>query len=105
LNTNLNVATQDINDIINRAYGAGSPLVVPGGSTASFIKDAVRRERELDMVFEGDRLQELKRQGAKGENIVIRGAPWNCNGLIMIFPTNEVFQNPGFQQNPSGGCQ
>ena len=105
LNTNLNVATQDINDIINRAYGAGSPNVVPGGSSASFIRDAVRKERELEMVFEGDRVQQLKRLGAKGENISIRSAPWNCNGLVMIFPTNEVFQNPGFLQNPIGGCQ
>lgn len=105
LNTNLNVAIGDINDIVNRAYGPASPFVVAGGSSAAFIKDAVRRERELELVFEGDRLQQLKRIGAKGENVTVRNAPWNCNGLVLIFPTNEVSLNPGFTQNPSGGCQ
>lgn len=105
LNMHLDVAIQDINDIINRAYGPASPYVVAPGASAAFIRDAVRRERELELVFEGDRLQQLKRIGAKGENITIRESPWDCNGLILIFPTNEVFQNPGFEQNPTGGCQ
>jgi hypothetical protein len=105
LNANLAVGIQDINDIINRAYGVGSSLLLPANATGPTLRDAVRRERELEMVFEGDRLQQLKRIGAKGENVTIRNAPWNCNGLIMVFPTNEVFQNPGFVQNPAGGCQ
>jgi hypothetical protein len=105
MNANLAVGIQDLNDIITRAYGAGSSLLLPGNSTAATLKDGVRRERELEMVFEGDRLQQLKRIGAKGENITIRNAPYDCNGLIFVFPTNEVFQNPGFVQNPTGGCQ
>jgi starch-binding outer membrane protein, SusD/RagB family len=105
LNTNLNIAIGDVNDIINRAYGPASPFVVAGTATAGFIRDAVRRERELELVFEGDRLQQLKRMGAKGENVVVRNAPWNCNGLVLIFPANEVNFNPGFVQNPIGGCQ
>jgi tetratricopeptide (TPR) repeat protein len=104
-NANLTVGIQDINDIIMRAYGAGSSLLLPANSTGATLRDAVRRERELEMVFEGDRLQQLKRIGAKGENITIRNAPYDCNGLIFVFPTNEVFQNPGFVQNPIGGCQ
>ena len=104
-NSNLNVGIQDVNDIITRAYGAGSALLLTGTATAATLRDAVRRERELEMVFEGDRVQQLKRMGAKGESVTIRNAPWDCNGLIFVFPTNEVFQNPGFQQNPTGGCQ
>lgn len=101
---NLNVGIQDINDIINRAYSAAAP-VVSGGASAAQLRDAVRRERELEMAFEGDRLQELKRRGGNGESITIRNAPWNCNGLALVFPSSEVNVNPGFQQNLSGGCQ
>jgi starch-binding outer membrane protein, SusD/RagB family len=102
--TNLNVGIQDINDIINRAYSASAPVLATT-ATAAQLKDAVRRERELEMAFEGDRLQELKRRGGNGENVTIRSAPWNCNGLALVFPTTEINVNPGFQQNPSGGCQ
>jgi starch-binding outer membrane protein, SusD/RagB family len=103
-NTNLTVGIGDINDIINRAYSASAP-VLTAGATATQLKDAVRRERELEMAFEGDRLQQLKRKGGNGEAVTIRNAPWNCNGLALVFPTTEVNVNPGFQQNLSGGCQ
>lgn len=102
--TNLNVGIQDINDIINRAYSAAAPVLSTTASAAQ-LKDAVRRERELELAFEGDRLQELKRRGGNGESVTIRNAPWNCNGLALVFPTTEINVNPGFQQNPSGGCQ
>jgi starch-binding outer membrane protein, SusD/RagB family len=103
-NTNLTIGIGDINDIINRAYSSGAP-VLTGTATAAQLKDAVRRERELEMAFEGDRLQELKRRGGNGENVTIRNAPWNCNGLALVFPTTEVNVNPGFVQNQTGGCQ
>jgi starch-binding outer membrane protein, SusD/RagB family len=101
---NLTVGIQDINDIINRAYSASAPVLAATASAAQ-LKDAVRRERELELAFEGDRLQQLKRRGGNGENVTIRNAPWNCNGLALVFPTTEVNVNPGFQQNLSGGCQ
>jgi starch-binding outer membrane protein, SusD/RagB family len=103
-NTNLTIGIGDINDIINRAYSSGAP-VLTGTATAAQLRDAVRRERELEMAFEGDRLQELKRRGGNGENVTIRNAPWNCNGLALVFPTTEVNVNPGFVQNQTGGCQ
>ena len=102
-NTNLTTGIGDINDIIGRAYGAASPLLLPGTANAATLKTIVRRERELELVGEGNRLQELKRQGAKGENVTIRGAIYNCPGMIFPFPQNEVTFN-GFAQNPTGGC-
>jgi starch-binding outer membrane protein, SusD/RagB family len=102
--TNLSVGIQDINEIINRAYSASAPVLANTASAAQ-LKAAVRRERELEMAFEGDRLQELKRRGGNGENVTIRNAPWNCNGLALVFPSTEINVNPGFQQNLSGGCQ
>jgi hypothetical protein len=104
LNQNLSVAIADINDITNRAYG-GTLAALPGTATAAIIKARVRRERKLEMVFEsGDRLQEIKRLGAKGETAAIGNAPWNCNGMILQFPVNEVNVNVNFIANPTGGC-
>jgi hypothetical protein len=102
-NTNLTVGIGDMNDIINRAYGPASTFGLPAGTTAATLKTVARRERELELVGEGNRLQELKRQGAKGENVSIRGAVYNCPGMIFPFPTNEINYN-GFAQNPIGGC-
>ncbi|MDB5202412.1 MAG: hypothetical protein JWQ27_1821 [Ferruginibacter sp.] len=104
-NTNLPVAIADMNQIITRAYGAASGLILPANATAALIKDAARRERELELVGEGNWLQELKRRGAKGEAITIRGAVYNCPGLIFPFPSNEIiYSAPGLIQNPTGGC-
>ncbi|MBN8834299.1 MAG: hypothetical protein ABS68_13110 [Niastella sp. SCN 39-18] len=102
-NQNLAVGITDINDIITRAYGAGSALLLPLNANASLLKEAVRRERNLELVGEGNRTQELKREGGNGENVMIRGAVYNCPGLIFPFPTNEVNYN-SLEQNPIGGC-
>jgi starch-binding outer membrane protein, SusD/RagB family len=104
LGTNLSVAIGDINDITSRAYG-GALTNLPAGATAATIKARVRSERKLEMVFEnGDRLQEIKRVGAKGEPSFSRGAPWNCDGMILKFPAIEASLYNGFVQNPSGTC-
>lgn len=100
---NLGVARGDMNDIITRAYGAASSLILPPTADASAIRDAARRERELELVGEGNWLQELKRRGAKGEVLTIRGSVYNCPGLIFPFPTNEIIYL-GITQNPAGGC-
>lgn len=103
LNTNLTVAISDLNDIRNRAYG-NSNVALAANSSASTLKDFARTEREKEMVGEGDRVQQLKRRGAKGESITIRGAVWNCPGLILQFPSSEVDNSPGMKYNPEGGC-
>ncbi len=104
-NQNLPVAIADLNFIMTRAYGPASSLLLPATATAAAIKEAARRERELEMVGEGNRLHELKRRGAKGETVSIRGAAYDCNGLIFPFPNNEViFSSPLLIQNAIGGC-
>lgn len=104
-NLNLPVAIADLNLIITRAYGSASSLLLSASATRAAIIEAARRERELEMVGEGNRLHELKRRGAKGETISIRGAVYNCNGLILPFPNNEViYSAPLLIQNPIGGC-
>jgi len=102
LGTNLNVAVADINQILNRAY-AGTKSI-PANSSAALIKSNARAERFLEMVGEGDRIYEIKRIGAKGENIDKRGAVWNCPGLILQFPQGEISSNTSFVRNTEGGC-
>ncbi len=103
LNQNLNVAVSDINDIKTRAYGV-TAVLVPGNASATLIRDEVRSEREKELIGEGDRDQQIKRIGAKGESSFSRGAPWNCNGMILQFPGSEINLNPAFVKNPEGGC-
>ncbi|RZK41082.1 MAG: RagB/SusD family nutrient uptake outer membrane protein [Pedobacter sp.] len=102
LNANLAVAIQDVNDILNRAYGGTKSI--PAGSSASLIKTNVRFERSIELAGEGNRLSEIKRIGVKGENIDRRGAPRNCNGLVLQFPQGEMATNASFVPNPEGGC-
>lgn len=104
LNQNLPVAIADINDITNRAYG-GTLAPLPANATPAAIIARVRAERKLEMVFEsGDRLQQLKRIGAKGEASVVGQASWNCPGFVLQLPATEITTNVNFQQNPQGGC-
>ncbi|MGB8190723.1 MAG: RagB/SusD family nutrient uptake outer membrane protein [Chitinophagaceae bacterium] len=104
LNQNLAVAIADINDITNRAYG-GTLTPLAGTATAAAVKARVRAERKLEMVFEsGDRLQQIKRIGAKGETVLVGQASWNCPGFVLQVPATEISVNVNFQQNPQGGC-
>jgi tetratricopeptide (TPR) repeat protein len=104
LNQNLNVAIADVNDIITRAYGENSNRLLADNAAAAVIKQRVREERRLELVGEGDRGQELKRRGALGENIVVRGAPYSCPGAILQFPQGEIANSPGFVKNVESGC-
>ena len=100
----LAVAITDINDILTRAYGGISQNLATTATAAAVIV-TTRSERELEMVNEGNRLQEIKRIGARnGSNIDRRGSPWNCNGLLLQFPKAEQDANAAFQLNVEGGC-
>ena len=100
----LATAITDINDILTRAYG-GTTRNLPANATAALVISTVRSERELEMVGEGNRIQEVKRIGARsGINVDRRGSSWNCNGLILQFPKGEQDANAEFQLNPEGGC-
>lgn len=100
----LPAAITDINQILTRAYGGTSHNLSPSSSAGAVIS-VVRTQRELEMVGEGNRLQEIKRIGARaGTNIDRRGSPWTCNGFILQFPKGEQDANASFQLNPEGGC-
>lgn len=101
---NLAVAIADINDILTRAYG-GTSKNLPANAVAATVITTARRERELELVGEGSRVQEIKRIGARtGQNIDRRGARWNCPGLVLQFPISEQAANASFQMNQEGGC-
>jgi hypothetical protein len=101
---NLAVAITDINDIMTRAYGGTTFNLAPNASASAVIA-AARSERELEMVGEGNRTQEIKRIGARnGTNVDRRGSVWNCNGFILQFPKAEKDANTAFVMNIEGGC-
>lgn len=98
---NTGVATADLNAIRNRA---GATPAVSGLDAASLIL-LIRAERRLELVGEGHRLQDLKRQGARGvPGVLINGSPWNCNGMAAQLPDEELAGNPDIVLNPTGGC-
>lgn len=102
LNEDLPTAEQDINNIRERAYGS-SVNNLPAGANAVSILTAARYERRIEMMGEGDRIQQLKRRGAiEGEAIEVRGDAWDCNGMILQFPGTE--RTSLFELNPQGGC-
>lgn len=102
--TNLATAITDINEILTRAYG-GTSKNLPANAVAATVIATSRRERELELVGEGNRIQEIKRIGARsGLSVDRRGAPWNCPGLALQFPISEQAANAAFQMNTEGGC-
>jgi hypothetical protein len=92
-------AYDDLMLIRKRAYGAGNRTFDKNIST---LQDSIQYERRIEMATEGDRLQQLKRLGSEGKNILIRNAPWNCPGMLLQFPIS--FTTEGFIFNEEGGC-
>ncbi len=95
------IAIADVDKIRKRAYGANWTAIDPAIATGA-LKDSIRLQRNLEMSFEGDWTTQLRRRGAKGENIKIRISDWNCPGMLMQFPQSE--NTAGFIFNPEGGC-
>ena len=103
LNTNLTTAIDDINAIITRAYTDNATRLISSGISSSALLDVIRSERRMELLFQGDRIHEIKRLGAiENINSYIHGHPWNCPGLVMQFPITE--QTTIFKINPTGGC-
>ncbi len=90
-------AETDINLILNRA----GLSTISGLSKVQLIT-LVREQRRIELLGEGNRINDLKRIGVNETSLTIRNAPWNCNGMVFQFPATEVFT--GFIQNPTGGC-
>lgn len=101
LNQNLSQAITDINLIRSRAYGSSVNNLLETANAQQVI-NAARLELRYELAFTGQRLHDLKRRGAQGENITIRGAAWDCPGMLIQFPATE--QTDFFALNPGGGC-
>jgi tetratricopeptide (TPR) repeat protein len=102
LNTDLETARQDLNDIISRA---GRTDLVPSGATANQIVERVRYERRIEMIGEGDRINHLKRIGAFEDNgLIIRESTWDCDGMILQFPVSERTSIFDLNPSPKGPC-
>ncbi len=97
----LSQGIEDINAIRERAYDSNVANLLANANAAEVIQ-AARLERRLEFPFNGERFHDLKRMGSQGENIIVRGAPWDCNGMILQFPAVE--QTDFFPLNPTGGC-
>ncbi len=101
LNTDLQTAIDDLTDIRVRA---GLPPV-PNASSADDIKEIARRERRFELIGEGNRMHELKRQAVLDQpNLLIRGVPWDCPGMVCQIPDNELAGNISYPPNQEGGC-
>jgi hypothetical protein len=98
----LQTAVDDINDIRDRAFGEGINPVADDASAEDII-DFAREEYRKETVCEGTWVDQLKRRGTMGEDIEVRGAPWDCNGMAIQFPNGET-SAAGFVLNPEGGC-
>lgn len=97
----VNTAAQDLSDVRIRAGLSG----VNAAQGAANLIQLCRQERELEMFMEGCRLQELKRQAVRDTpGLLIRGAIWNCPGMVCQLPDNELAGNPDMVPNPQGGC-
>lgn len=89
-----------LNDIRNRA---GLSKITT--SNVADLKDEIRHQRRLEMVLEGNRIHDLKRQAVRdANNPFIRNAPWNCPGMVLAIPDDEMSANPLIRQNELGGC-
>ena len=100
-NQDLNTAVNLMNALINRAYVI--PSTLSSTATANEILTRVRQERRIELMFQGDRIHEIKRLGAiEGERMFVRGHEWNCPGMMMQFPITE--KTDIFEINPTGGC-
>jgi len=75
-------------------------------SNTALLFDEIRHQRRLEMVLEGNRVHDLKRQAirAGGGAFLIRNAAWNCPGLVLAIPDDEMSANAKMVQNILGGC-
>ena len=91
-NSDLETARQDVNDIILRA---GRTDIIGAGAGATQIIERALYERRIEMIGEGNRVNELKRLAAiHNEDIVIRGCSLGLPGHdspISNFRENKQF--------------
>lgn len=99
----LEMAIGDINLIRDRAFGEGINPVPADASVIDIIQYA-RDEFRKETIGEGLWVDYLRRIGSLGEQeVIIRGAPWNCPGMAIQFPNSEGTGST-FVFNEEGGC-
>lgn len=90
-------ALADLNAVRTRA---GIPTLT--GLTGTALRDAIRRERAFELVFEGDRFANLKRM--RGLNInplnTTQRLASDATQLLWKIPDTEMNANPQMEQNP-----
>lgn len=96
---NLDQASADLNEIRNRA---GLPNTTATDKTS--MREAIWKERRVEMAFEHDRLFDLRRTGRAGEVLRAHGKNY-IDGTHDLFPipqaqidlsNNRLTQNPGY---------
>lgn len=99
----LNQRTEDAVEYLNRVKEAANLDGIASSTNASLIIEECRRERRKEFAGEGIMLFDLKRRGTKGENVIIRGASWDCPGMVLQFPASEITVK-GFELNEEANC-
>ncbi len=107
LNSDLATGIDDVNDVLERAYGSNIKNL-PTNTAASDLVFMARKQSRLEFPCEGNRVQDLKRIGVKDDpngtgSVLIRGSKWNCAGLALQFPVSE--NTDLFIFNTEGGCE
>ena len=101
--TNLDVAIADINAIRARAGMTSDVYFLDDQASAADVIEAARMEYRKETLGMGLWVEQLQRRGAMGEDIVIRNAPWDCDGMALQFSASEG-NVEGFEFNDVGGC-
>lgn len=100
---NVPQAVTDLNRIIARAYPTNANKLLPSNSSSADVTAAVEVERRKELFAEGDRLSNAKRIAAfYNRTSTIRTSPWDCDGLVFQFPSNE--KSAVFIFNATGNC-
>jgi hypothetical protein len=102
--SDLGAAADSYNAVRGFALGAGYTPVTFGSQAEAL--EAIRAERRIELVFEGDRLHELRRLktasfgDVRNGNTVIREAvAYNAASLLLKIPVSETSGNPEIVQN------
>jgi hypothetical protein len=105
LNNNISQGVDDLNRIIKRAYGESTTRALNSSTDAITLLSETRLQRRIEMFCEGDRVQQFKRIAIASQNNPqeIRGAKWNCPGMILQFPGSEG-TSANFIYNPTTVC-
>ena len=102
------------NDLVKaaEAYNLVRGFNVAGFTNVTFTTqvlalEAIRKERRIEMMFEGDRYHELRRlqvtsmsEVKSGATVIRPAVPYNGNKLLLKIPVSETSGNKDLVQNP-----